>query len=192
MKEINSRQLCTTLREQVGRMIEEAQELEKLGTEKLNKQPAPGVWSIAQVLEHLNSYNRYYLPHIDKALQDADAQNIPQATQYRPGFFGNYFTKMMQPAALGKQLKKYKAPKDHRPPPQLDTVMVLKEFYEGQQRLIQLLEQAVLSDLGKVKVPISISRLIRLKLGDTLRFLIAHQLRHFEQIKRGVRSVQTP
>lgn len=189
MAEIDSRQLCATLQQQVRSMIQEVEALEKLGSEKLNKQPGPGAWSIAQVLEHLNSYNRYYLPHINEALQKARINKLPQTSKYIPGFFGNYFTKMMQPAAPGKQLKKYKAPKDHTPPVQQNVEQVLKEFSQEQQRLIQLLEQSVLSDLGKVKVPISISRFIRLKLGDTLRFLIAHQLRHFEQIRRTLQAV---
>ncbi|WP_315818041.1 DinB family protein [Paraflavitalea speifideaquila] len=31
------------------------------------QQPAAGKWSVAQAIEHLNSYGRYYLPLMQKA-----------------------------------------------------------------------------------------------------------------------------
>ena len=53
------------------------------------------VWEARiQALEHLNMYNRYYLPTIEKSLAI-----VPKEWNawFVPGFFGNYFTKMMAP-----------------------------------------------------------------------------------------------
>lgn len=38
---------------------------------KLLRQPAENKWSLAQCLEHLNSYGRYYLLEIEKAIETA-------------------------------------------------------------------------------------------------------------------------
>lgn len=78
---------------------------------------------------------------------------------------------------------------DHVPVSELDSRKVLEEFVKGQRRLTGLLEKAEKSNLSKLKVPISISRFIKLKLGDTFRFLIAHQQRHFVQIDNTLASL---
>jgi len=181
---IQSKQLTAELEQQVIQIIGQTNALAALPSEVLLRQPAPGKWSIAQVLEHLNSYNRYYLLEIEHALQQGRKKGIAASAAYTPGWFGNYFTKMMQPGADNVIAKKYKAPQDHTPVANLDPQQVIREFIEGENRLIDFLQQGAKSDLGKVKVPISISRMIRLKLGDTFRFLIAHQRRHFVQIRQ--------
>jgi hypothetical protein len=76
-----------------------------------------------------------------------------------------------------------KATKSHSPPLNLNPVEVIAYFEESQRELLGLLKKAERADLAKIRVPISISRIIRLKLGDTFRFLIAHQQRHFVQIQ---------
>lgn len=155
----------------------------------LNKQPAPGKWSAAQIIEHLNSYNRYYLPEMEKALNGARSKNIKFVPKFKAGWFGNYFTNMMLPKADGKIANKMNAPKDHVPVPDLDAEKVIAEFVAGQQKLLQQLQAAAKTDMGKLKVPISISRFIKLKLGDTFRFLIAHQQRHFVQMANTLSAV---
>ena len=145
--------------------------------------PAPGRWSTIEVIEHLCSYNRYYLPAISKALATAP----PEQPQFRSGWLGNYFTKLMQPDASGKTKSRMKAPRGHRPPSGLDAAPVLQEFITQQHQLLQLLEQAKSADIGTTRVPISIARWIGLKLGDTFGFLVAHQQRHFFQAQEALR-----
>lgn len=61
--------------------------------------------------------------------------------------------------------------------------MVLDEFITQQKQIIALLNDAEQVDLNKTKTGISISGLVRLKLGNTLRFVVYHNLRHIEQAK---------
>lgn len=46
------------------------------------------------------------------------------------------------------------------------------------------LRKAQATDINATRVPVSISKRIRLKLGDTFRFLIAHNERHILQAKK--------
>jgi hypothetical protein len=90
----------------------------------LLEQPAPGKWTVIQILEHLNSYGYYYLPAIDRSLQQNDAA----VENFKPGWLGNYFTRLMQPSTDGIVKNKMRAPKDHRPSPFLDPAIVIETF----------------------------------------------------------------
>jgi len=138
------------------------------------------------VLEHLNSYGYYYLPAIKSSLQ----QDKPATAFFKPGWAGDYFTKIMKPTEEGEIRMKMKAPKDHRPAPSLDIKTVLDEFIRQQHALLDLLESAKSKNIGSIRTPISLTRFIKLKVGDTFRFLIAHEQRHFVQIKVALKMVK--
>ncbi|MEJ0103318.1 MAG: DinB family protein [Bacteroidota bacterium] len=61
MKSFKSINLLEQLQADIRQLILAATYLEKEDPELLLSTPAPGKWSVAQVLEHLNSYGRYYL-----------------------------------------------------------------------------------------------------------------------------------
>lgn len=177
--------LLDSLQKDVEHTLGELSVLIELPPEKLLLQPAAGKWSIAQVLEHLNAYNRFYINVMELAM---DNRKVSVVNAFKPGWLGNYFTKMMMTGDDGFPAKKMSAPKDYSFGPDLDAANTLAEFEAGQQKLLLLLQKAQSADLN-TRIPISISKLIKLKLGDGFRFLIAHQLRHFMQIKRVHKQV---
>src|SRR5690606_456551 len=141
MPTYNSRDILNDLVANVEQMLQQLDELSRFTDAELNTQPEPGKWSIAQVLEHLNSYNRYYLPEISIALQKGKQNRVKFNLLFKPGWFGKYFTNMMQPKE-GKVKNKMKAPKDHRPAERLNSKKVLAEFAAGQQQLLDYLAGA--------------------------------------------------
>src|SRR5687767_12413835 len=62
-------------------------------------QPAPGVWSMAECLDHLATANRVYLramePVSARALADGRARRGP----VRPGLLGGWFARSLEPPA---------------------------------------------------------------------------------------------
>ncbi len=184
---MRSVELLEQLQADVRQLILAASHLEKEGRHFLTLQPGAGKWSVAQVLEHLNSYGCYYLPQIEKSLSGSSSFVMEW---FRPGWLGNYFTKIMRPGKDGKIGNKMKAPKNHTPVLTLDINNVLHTFMEQQHRLLNLLEDAKGKDIGNIRTPISISRFFRLKTGDTFRFLIAHEQRHFVQISNTLELVK--
>jgi hypothetical protein len=60
MKTFNSNICLEGLQADVRQLVLAATWLQKEDPELLLTAPAPGRWSVAQVLEHLNSYGRYY------------------------------------------------------------------------------------------------------------------------------------
>lgn len=179
MPVFNTKDLLSSLAKDIDALLKRIEEVKQLDNTLLLTQPSVGKWSVIQIMEHLNSYNRYYLPEIEKSLQSKQPFN----PQFKSGWFGDYFTKMMMPGKDGKVANKMNSPKDHRPIAELNAAAVITEFINGEQHLLTLLQKATNTDIGRLKVPISISRFIKLKLGDTFRFLIAHQQRHFLQLE---------
>jgi hypothetical protein len=160
-------------------------EWQSLPSEQLNKQPAPNAWSAAQCLEHLNVYGRYYLPALKKAINNAEKQ--PTQT-FKSGWLGDYFYRLMLPNTEGSLKSKMKAPKNAVPPVELNSAAVIAEFIEQQEELLQLIEQARAVNIGSIRIPISLTKWIRLKLGDTFLFVVAHNERHILQAERALKG----
>jgi len=152
---------------------------QNLSLELLLKPSSTGGWSIAECLWHLNSYGYYYLPRIQEGLE----KNLKTNAQFKSGWLGAYLTRMMQPTA---KTKKFKAFKDHVPPLELDPHFEVSQFISQLEILLNLLQKARHSDLNKIYIPISISKWVKLKLGDVFQFLIAHNDRHVLQAGRNI------
>jgi hypothetical protein len=177
-------QLIEVLQEQTESFLQKAvTEWQMLPPQRMLQQPHKKKWSAGQCLQHLNTYGNYYLPAIEKAI--AGVTNSKKKDSFTSGWLGNYFTNTMLPKADGS-VKKMAAPAAHRPPAQFDSDAVIREFIDQQERLLMLLEKAKLVDLQEAKVPISIAKFIKLKLGDVFMFLIAHNYRHMLQAERAL------
>ncbi|MGA0560577.1 DinB family protein [Larkinella sp. VNQ87] len=162
-------------------------EFNSLTDRELNRQPSPDRWSVAQCLEHLNSYGTYYLPRLENAIQEGAQKGSRPAARFRSGWLGNYFTNSMRPNDDGSIGMKSKAVKNHTPASDLDARAVLWVFLDQQNQIIALLEEAKRVDIQELRVPISIARFVRLSVGDTFRFLLAHEQRHVLQARKVAR-----
>jgi len=79
---------------------------------------------------------------------------------------------------------KMKTFKDKNPLNEKLDKTVIDRFISQQIKLLELLNQSRNVSLGKVRIPTSISNLIKLKLGDTFQFFINHIIRHLQQVDR--------
>mgnify|MGYP000846731275 CR=1 FL=1 len=180
MKNFLQEEIKLQLEAEIREQIELVSRLRLADPAKLLQQPAPGKWSIIQVLEHLNSYGYFYIPEIEKAILRAKAGR----GVYKPGWLGNYFVNLMAVNEQEVPKKKMKAASRHEPQFLADSKPVIDRFLQQQQQLLDLLQKASDADWGSSKTKISVSSFIKMKLGDTLRFVVAHQQRHMYQIKR--------
>ncbi len=171
--------LLDNLMEDVRKIILQVSKLEHVPAFQLQLQPAPGKWSVAQILEHMNFYSTYYLKEIENNIHRKES--ITGDQPYKPGWFGNYFTKMMSPRD-GEVKNKMKTMKAAIPHNEVDGKASLQQFIADQHVLLNLLQIAKSSDINKIRIATSLSKMIKLKLGDTFRFFIAHEQRHMIQI----------
>lgn len=182
----NSNSLLESLLADVRQILLEAEQLKAFPSSMLQSQPSLQQWSVAQVLEHLNIYSRYYITAIEQKLHLN--QSGPN-TDFTPSWLGNYFTNLMKPNAEKRITKKMKAPKNAVPSAQPDAKAMLEEFINHQHHLLNLLQIAKTANLDYNRIPTSLSKMISLKLGDTFRFFIAHEQRHFVQIQNTLKQV---
>lgn len=170
--------LVRSLIEQVQWVLNRAERLKNYDSDALEWRENAGSWNILECLEHLNLYGDFYLPQIEAKIENAKRGSD---IEFNTGILGNYFAKSMLPK---EKLNKMKTFKDKNPiNAQLDK-SVIERFVHQQIHMRGLLEASRKVSLNKIKIQTSISAMLRLKLGDTFRFLINHMIRHFEQIGR--------
>lgn len=184
MSKVDKIQFLETLENSVEQHLQIAiHTFQNLNEAILLQTPENGGWNIAQCFEHLNSYGLYYLPQIKKGLDNHTKYALSDS--FKSTWLGTYFTKMMMPS----NTKKYKAFKGHIPPVNLNAHAVLAIFIEQHETLLSYLKQARNVDLDKIRIPISITKLVKLKLGDTFQFIIAHDERHIQQAQRVLAEI---
>ncbi len=66
---------------------------------------------------------------------------------------------------------------------------VIQEFITQQTEMLRLLDEARKISLNKTKTSITLSKAIKLKLGDTFRFVIHHNQRHLLQAERVLKGI---
>lgn len=188
MAKYNSEQLLDQLAADVRAIILNTEPLKRMAGDKLREKPSEVEWSVVEVIAHLNYYARYYIRAMEEQL---DGHRTKAQAEFRPGWLGGYFTKVIGPSPDGNVRNKMTTPPDARPkaPASLDTQAELEAFIRHQHEILNLLKISRTANLGRIRVPITLSRFIRLKLGDTLRFLIAHEQRHFQQIDRVLQTI---
>jgi len=173
---MKSHNLIHDLITQTDLIKSEGIKLNALAIEKLNMRHSENAWSILECVAHMNLYGDYYLPAMASAIQNAkDCEN----ETFRSGWLGNYFANSMLPK---DNLNKMKTFKDKDPIGKNLEVSEIKKFIEQQTKLLELLKKAESVSLNNTKVSTSISKWIKMNLGDTFRFFINHNLRHLKQI----------
>ncbi len=179
---INSQELLDDLQARTKTILKRlSSDIAPLSFQELNWKASPESWSILECLQHLNLYGEFYIPEITKAIQknrDSKSREL-----FKSGLLGNYFAKSMLPKD-GVVRNKMKTFKDKVPAKSDLSIEVVQTFKSQQEQFLDLLEQARTIDLHKTKTPITISNLIKLKLGDTFRFVIYHHQRHMVQIDK--------
>ncbi|MTI31603.1 DinB family protein [Xanthovirga aplysinae] len=185
---IEQRQLIDDLQRRTKDCIGKVQQFKSLNQKQLNWKSAPDSWSILECLEHLNLYGDFYLVEIENRILKAPKSQ--HSLKFKSGFLGNYFAQSMLPKK-GK-IKKMKTFKDKNPLNSELSFSTLERFLKQQEKMLNLLEEARKLDLMKCKTAISISKWIKLQLGDTFRVVIYHNERHILQAKNVIQKMQLP
>ncbi len=178
---MNTELLINDLIELTKKNMNDIQSFKNLSLEKLNLKPSAESWSILECIEHLNRYGEFYIPEITKRLEHS---NYPKSDTFKSGILGNYFAKSMLPKEKLNKMKTFESMNPNNS--SLDR-NVLDTFIHQQESMLNLLNKARNTNLTKVKTSITISNWIKLRLGDTFRFVIHHNLRHVVQAKNLVK-----
>ncbi|MEP2772459.1 MAG: DinB family protein [Fulvivirga sp.] len=178
---MKTQDLIQSLTELTQSNTKEVQAFKELPIEKLNLKQDAKSWSVLECIEHLNRYGDFYIPEIKNRLEKSTHK---KSETFKSGILGNYFAKSMLPK---EKLNKMKTFKSMNPLNSSLDKGVLDKFIAQQEQFLTLLEKSKNTNLTKVKTSISISKWIKLRLGDTFRVVIYHNLRHVEQAKKIIK-----
>jgi len=176
--QIEAQQLLEQLTEDTKQFIHKAQEWQQLPLATLNWKQTPQKWSVLECLEHLNLYGDFYIPEFKKQIKNS---RHPARQLFKSGWFGNYCAKSMLPDK-GMSMRTFK---DKDPNGSQLDLSCLQRFVEQQQQMIQLFEDAATVDLAKTKTALTLP-LLKMRLGDTFRFITNHSKRHMAQAQRAI------
>ena len=184
---ISNKELIDDLVKRTNENLELINSLKEKSITDLNKKQTAESWSALECIEHLNRYGDFYLPEIKK--QFLTAQQVPETTLFKSGLIGNYFAKSVQPLDLtstskSNKMKTFKAMNPNGSELSLENV---ETCIAQQKEMLAYLEKSRTIHLRKTKTAISISKVLKLRLGDTFRVVIYHNQRHLQQAVTAVR-----
>ncbi|HLW40066.1 MAG TPA: DinB family protein [Brumimicrobium sp.] len=154
--------------------------------------PSKESWNIKEILAHLNSYSEYYNDLLIKKLNKHKTKVSKEYFVSSP--LGRSAWKSMKLGRANNVKRKFRATKPYNPTlsPELITEDVMERFLNHQEEMVSILETAKVANLKKIKIPMSISKLIRLRMGDALMFITYHTERHVQQIKNTINHPKFP
>jgi hypothetical protein len=152
-----------------------------LNDEQKNWRKDADSWSINEVFAHLNEYALYYHQAFSSKIARTRFRDPKDVFISSP--LGRSAWKSMKLGNAKNVKRKFKAQRSYNPSihPELIKENTIEQFNQYQIELLSIIESAQTVNLRKVKIPISISKIVRLKLGDALLFVVYHNERHMYQ-----------
>lgn len=172
-------ELLKQLKESSKELNKRAIDIQALDLNELTKRPNPNAWNILEIFDHLNQYVEIYNEQFAASLRKAKSKQIDK--EITRGYFGNTFINMMQPKADGS-VKKMNTFKSKNPFGKALSKGVIQRFIDLNNETIDYLNKSEGLDIQQVKCKLAIP-ILKLKLSDAFHFIIAHNQRHFVQIK---------
>lgn len=186
MSTFSKQSLLSELMDRTEVITSNTQSFLRLSEEELNYKPVQHEWSISEIYGHLNITNTTYIHSILKKIKAAPDTDYPG---YQSGWLGDWVYEKLMPRADGS-VYKISSPKFlHAFTKQSDVYDVLNQFLEHQNVTHDILRYASTKNLEQIRIPFYFAKVFTFRLGDTLRFLIAHNERHLLQAHRMMEKI---
>jgi hypothetical protein len=171
--------------------LNNVQQLQDTSVEALNSRKSETSWSALECIQHLNLYSDFYHPEITKRLDNIspfegrESERNANVETFKSSWLGKKF---IDSVTLKDTIKPMNSPKNMNPSLKSSELNedVLSKFINDQKELLDLLNKSREVSLMKVKTSISLSKLIKLRLGDTFGVIIHHNERHVAQALKAV------
>ncbi|HWP38875.1 MAG TPA: DinB family protein [Gemmatimonadales bacterium] len=174
------------LKRQFAMIVADARALaESLDEDAFNRQPAPGSWSPAQCIEHLNITARKMLPGLKGAAEAIRQRGTPASAPTRHGWLVGWLIRGMEPPPK----RRFKTGAAFVPPSRLSRTQVMNDFIALHQELGRILDGLSGLDLNGAKLQSPFFKLLRYKAGSAFALHAAHDRRHLWQAREAGRRV---
>ena len=154
----------------------------------MNVAESEGKWSMLQCIEHMTLATQVYVQNVEEKL--TDESNPASSGLFKGSWKGRLFAKMNAPKQDGSIRNKLKTFKTMEPAETLNREETIDRFVSTHQKFIELVKASEKVNLDKTRVATALP-MIKLRLGDAYKFILAHTKRHVAQLSRIKRSVVT-
>lgn len=175
MSILHKRSLINDLMDRTELLQESIKRFIRLSEDEMNYTSVFGEYSIGENIDQLASTQQVYLDLINRRL---DKARLSRATDYQSGWLGEWVYSVILPQKDGTLQEsifiRYLTP----PKSGLSGKKAIEQFLLQIEEIQQVLNYAQSIDIEYPRIPLPFNRLLSLKLGDCLRFLIAYGERH--------------
>jgi hypothetical protein len=160
--------------------------VDSAGPDLSSTRPAPGSWSAAECVQHLNITADAYFPVWQQVIANAGPRKAELSAPYSTDFYGRLFSWILEPPSRIRS----KTPLPFQPvdPPELS--LALAGFLDRQQRIIATLRRCRGRAIDKVKMGSPVDAKIRYSIWSSFVIIAAHQRRHLWQAEQAVRKLR--
>jgi DinB superfamily len=152
-----------------------------LSEDQQNWKPNPSTWSLNEIFAHLNSYARFYHQAFETAIDSTKFKSPTKNFLSSP--LGKAAWNSMKLGRAKNVKRKFKSPRSYNPSFSSEILVGKdwKDFIQHQNKLLDLFSKAKLVNIKRTKIPLSISKIIKFRLGDAFNFVVYHNERHVQQ-----------
>lgn len=163
-----------------------------LSDEQKKWKPSLDSWNILEIFAHLNEYSRFYNGTFLNKIQTTKFRTPQENFISSP--LGRSAWNSMKLGNAKNVKRKFRALKAFNPTinPGLIQEQAIQQFCALQQDFIAIIEAASAVNIRKAKVHTSMSKIIKLRLGDALLFATYHNERHLQQALNLLNNKQFP
>lgn len=148
-----------------------------LTANQLNWKPAPGVWSLGQVIHHLIVINKTYFPVIDQLKAGTYKKPFMGRFKFMVNFFGNFILRSVEP----ERRKKIKTFPIWEPAQSHIPGDILQQFEQHQNELIALIKSCEHLLYKGIVISSPANKTIVYTLEQAFEIIVTHEQRHLIQ-----------
>lgn len=160
----------------------------RVGDAQWNQRPAPGEWSVAECIAHLNLSSAAMLPRMRAAF--AEAKRLPPLGDraYEGALFGRILARLVGPVpvVLGVRLGRAKTGKSFVPGSELPRAQVVAEFRRWLAEELALVWSVEGLAIDQVTLESPFVAGARYDGFSALWIVVRHELRHLVQAERAL------
>ncbi|TXI85919.1 MAG: hypothetical protein E6Q37_05095 [Crocinitomicaceae bacterium] len=163
-----------------------------LSDEQKKWRPNMESWNLLEIFAHLNEYTRFYNSTFLKKIQSTKFRTPTENFVSSP--LGRSAWSSMKLGNAKNVKRKFRALRAFNPTinPGLMQEQDIQRFCDLQHDFLAIIDSAASINIRKAKVHTSMSKIIKLRLGDALLFASYHNERHLQQALNILNNKQFP
>jgi hypothetical protein len=163
---------------------------DKLADSKWNRRPAPGQWSAAECVEHLNITSRAFIPLLRDAIAEARLGRQSHKAHYRRDPLGWFMSIMMGPL---RHIGKFRVVRVKTLPPFVPNAdrsrsEILSDFVRLNSDLVSLLRSADGLPIDEYKIVSPFGGRMRYNAFSAFAIIARHEHRHVLQAEEAAHA----